>query len=42
MKKNPKDLKKIWLRKLTLKVKFGHFLTTHVKVSEIQIEKIGF
>ena len=33
------DLAHIWSRKITLKVRFRHFLMTHEKVSESQNEK---
>ena len=37
MKKNQKDSNDFWHRKLTLKVRFRHFLTTPVNICESQI-----
>ena len=39
LKKNSNDF---WHRKLTLKVRFRHFLTTHVNICESQIKKLCF
>ena len=41
-KKNQKDSNDFWYRKLTLKVRFRHFLTTYVNICESQIKIIFF
>ena len=41
-KKIQKDSNDFWHRKLTLKVRFRHFLTTPVNICESQIKKLFF